>query len=106
MTRLQQAPDAGTMNTGSRGAVRPGGIAQLVEHYAGSVRVRSSSLLASTKNLASLGDGRSLYSGRCVERARVVHHAAFYRRADVAKLRNVIERSSVHHDRIGELPGA
>ena len=26
-----------------------GGIAQLVEHYAGSVRVRSSSLLASTK---------------------------------------------------------
>jgi hypothetical protein len=34
---------------GSQRRLRPGGIAQLVEHYAGSVRVRSSSLLASTK---------------------------------------------------------
>jgi hypothetical protein len=32
-----------------------GGIAQLVEHYAGSVRVRSSSLLASTKNARFYG---------------------------------------------------
>jgi hypothetical protein len=31
-----------------------GGIAQLVEHYAGSVRVRSSSLLASTKERSFL----------------------------------------------------
>jgi hypothetical protein len=31
-----------------------GGIAQLVEHYAGSVRVRSSSLLASTKERSLL----------------------------------------------------
>src|SRR5581483_5588866 len=32
------------------------GIAQLVEHYAGSVRVRSSSLLASTRNPNSLSN--------------------------------------------------
>ena len=36
-----------TTRSGNEATGRAGGIAQLVEHYAGSVRVRSSSLLAS-----------------------------------------------------------
>jgi hypothetical protein len=40
-----------------------GGIAQLVEHYAGSVRVRSSSLLASTKERSFLR--AFFFSPRC-----------------------------------------
>ena len=52
-----RAKDSGLQrNEYGRVAADPGngGIAQLVEHYAGSVRVRSSSLLASTKERSFL----------------------------------------------------
>jgi hypothetical protein len=58
------------MKCGLRRVVADGGIAQLVEHYAGSVRVRSSSLLASTNERSflrafSLSGTRRMTAHRC-----------------------------------------
>jgi len=50
------------VGAGCGGCEADGGIAQLVEHYAGSVRVRSSSLLASTKQRLFLQAFSSLTS--------------------------------------------
>jgi hypothetical protein len=54
-----------------------GGIAQLVEHYAGSVRVRSSSLLASTNKRSFLRSPKSAYARMFSTRAYAVRIACY-----------------------------